>query len=110
MKKYIKDMSVEQFIENLKQGEILYGTAGTYEMINGIIVHKDGDNWAICPIIRKDYECYFDRPEPELNITVGEYVWNPNEKSDWLGEESLQAFDIAPADDWTKSLIKVGGK
>lgn len=25
-------------------------------------------------------------------------------------EYSLKAFDIAPADDWTKSLIKVGGK
>ncbi len=23
---------------------------------------------------------------------------------------SLRCFDIAPADDWTKSLIKVGGK
>lgn len=23
---------------------------------------------------------------------------------------SLKCFDIAPADDWTKSLIKVGGK
>ena len=38
---------------------------------------------------------------------VGEVLWNPNEKSDWHGEESLQAFDIAPADDWTKSLIKI---
>lgn len=25
-------------------------------------------------------------------------------------EYSLNAFNIAPADDWTKSLIKVGGK
>ena len=29
--------------------------------------------------------------------------------SNTVDEYSLKAFDIAPADDWTKSLIKVGG-
>ena len=36
--------------------------------------------------------------------------WLLNEKSDWHGFSELESFDIAPADDWTKSLIKVGGK
>ena len=53
----------------------------------------------------------------------GEWYWFPLEpyiKSDeWLfrgGSGYLEAtcisslFDIAPADEWTKSLIKVGGK
>lgn len=31
--------------------------------------------------------------------------WIENEKSDWHGFSELEAFDIAPADDWTKSLI-----
>lgn len=36
--------------------------------------------------------------------------WIENEKSDWHGFSELEAFDIAPADDWRKSLIRIKGK
>lgn len=46
-----------------------------------------------------------------------EWYWfegKPSKYSNsWTGVfpfSNLNAFDIAPADDWTKSLIKVGGK
>lgn len=78
MKQYIKDLSVEQVIERLKSGEVLQGTTGTYEMIDGIIIHKEKDNWAITPVIRRDYECYFDRPEPEIEIEVGSFYKTRN--------------------------------
>ena len=36
--------------------------------------------------------------------------WLLNEKSDWHGFSELEAFDIAPAEDWTQSLIKIERK
>ena len=42
---------------------------------------------------------------------LGEDMWELNMLTDWSGNFILNGiFDIAPADDWTKSLIKVGGK
>lgn len=52
----------------------------------------------------------------------GRWFWHENKpfieklKCAWFNYSgtcrmvNLGAFDIAPADDWTKSLIKVGGK
>ena len=52
---------------------------------------------------------WFDK-KPWCNEDSGE--WEQNATSDWHGFCELNAFDIAPADDWTKSSIriKVGGK
>ena len=52
----------------------------------------------------RDGEWWWYEIKPEIN----------NNLSQWRGtgipDEIQNAFDIAPADDWTKSLIKVGGK
>jgi hypothetical protein len=56
---------------------------------------------------RLDEWYWFDK-KPWCNEECG--VWEANAQSDWHGFCELNAFDIAPADDWTKSLIKVGKK
>ena len=38
---------------------------------------------------------------------LGEVIWEPNAMSNWYGLSELNAFDIAPADDWTQSLIRI---
>lgn len=56
-----------------------------------VAMDKNGDwNW---------WEC-------EPNIKYGLYWINGEGRGACISE----SFDIAPADDWTKSLIKVGGK
>lgn len=46
---------------------------------------------------------WYDDNEPEINYDFEE--WDNQNDCEGIG-----GFDIAPADDWTKSLIKVGGK
>lgn len=51
----------------------------------------------------KNKKWWFFRVKPEATTNV----WLSSD----IVEECLEGiFDIAPADDWTKSLIKVGGK
>lgn len=45
---------------------------------------------------------YSDKPKTFYDSWLG-----PQRMTDYIW---LSCFDIAPADDWTKSLIKVGGK
>ena len=42
----------------------------------------------------------------EIKPKLTRNVWLSNGEENYLNE----VFDIAPADDWKKSLIKVGGK
>ena len=51
----------------------------------------------------KNKKWWFFRVKPEATTNV----WL---SSDIVEEYLNDIFDIAPADDWTKSLIKVGGK
>ena len=52
--------------------------------------------------------CWYDR-KPTKDL-LNRMWWKKKKKSDWHGFSEIKAFDIAPADDWTKSLIKVSGK
>ena len=65
----------------------------------------------IIPFMKKGWvamdsngDWYWHRKKPVKEPTPWNY-WNGRGS-----EYDLEMFDIAPADDWTKSLIKVGGK
>lgn len=78
MKKYLEDLKPEEVIARLKQGEILKSEDGkiTYECIDGIIVGKTEESFAICPSVGSYMsidKLYFDMPEPELKIEVGKF-------------------------------------
>lgn len=55
----------------------------------------------------KDGEWFWFEQKPSKSICDG-YVWVRRNPCDF--EIISNIFDIAPADDWEKSLIKVGGK
>lgn len=55
------------------------------------------DGWVA---MDSDYEWYWFEDKPMKNQVCWDSPFCDN----------LNMFDIAPADDWTKSLIKVGGK
>ena len=66
----------------------------------------------IIPLIDKGYICmdsaerwFWEKYKP----TFTQYGWRANNRD--CGEEVClsSCFDIAPADDWTKSLIKIKG-
>lgn len=60
-------------------------------MCDGWVAMSNGGDW------------FWAENEPKISTYCG--CWN------CYGETAdLNCFDIAPADDWTKSLIKVGGK
>lgn len=48
---------------------------------------------------------YYYEQEPEMSDSITGGYWHS-----WDNVRISDVFDIAPADDWTKSLIKVGGK
>lgn len=48
---------------------------------------------------------YYHEQEPEMSDSITGGYWRS-----WDNVRISDVFDIAPADDWTKSLIKVGGK
>lgn len=49
---------------------------------------------------------WYDK-KPEIDVKF--FQWSQGDDGETYELLSI-AFDIAPADDWTKSLIKVGGK
>lgn len=69
----------------------------------------------ITPFMEKGWVCmdsaerwFWEKYKPTLLVSVAS--WRANNR-DCDEEVCLSdCFDIAPADDWTKSLIKVGGK
>jgi len=61
------------------------------------------DGWVA---MDEDGEWYWIDKKPVMDKDLLE--WIPYGESFWCCISKV--FDIAPADDWTKSLIKVGGK
>lgn len=48
---------------------------------------------------------YYHEQKPEMSDSIIGGYWRS-----WNNVRISDCFNIAPADDWTKSLIKVGGK
>ena len=62
------------------------------------------DGWVA---MDKDGEWWWYNIEPHPK----DYQWGTQyDKKSLVGQIDNNCFDIAPADDWTKSLIKVGEK
>lgn len=57
----------------------------------------------------KSGEWWWYRKKPHKVLSYRN-EWEENERSKWQDVGGLNLFDIAPADDWTKSLIQVKGE
>lgn len=97
MKEYIKNLTPETVISRLKQGEILTDGEKTIEYIDGLLVAKRDDDWAINPAISKSFDdFYFYRPAPELELEIGKfYKTRDGKKAYVFAVNSAGKFNVA---------------
>lgn len=110
MKQYVKDLDISEVISRLKQGERLVNETGSYfEMIDGLICCKWGDNHFINVSISQKDNYYFERPDPEIKIEIGKFYLTRDNKKAYVFNINLEGKYCVVTNNKMPYVVSQGG-
>ena len=110
MKQYVRDLDISEVISRLKQGERLVNETGSYfEMIDGFICCKWGDNHFINVSISQKDNYYFERPDPEIKIEIGKFYLTRDNKKAYVFNINSEGKYCVVTDNKMPYVVQQGG-